>query len=93
LKNKLEEDEVTGQVERAKGPGGEPFSHGGKEPLPGAIVEGFVDKGNAKVFGWKGATCEAQDVGDMKLNRIGVLKKKSWDFSWLMSIPEAAQKV
>jgi hypothetical protein len=80
LKDRLEKDEMTGKVERAKSPRGESFSQGGKEPLPRAISESFVYKGNAKVFGWKGAMREAQDIGNMKLDRDRGVKEEDLGF-------------
>jgi hypothetical protein len=44
------------------GLGGESFHKRGKETFPEAILEGFVDEGDAKIFGWKGASSETQNV-------------------------------
>jgi hypothetical protein len=49
---------VAKKVESMIGPRGENFCKGGKETFPGAILEGFVEEGDAKIFGWKGASCE-----------------------------------
>jgi hypothetical protein len=58
LQDRFEEDEATQEVECAIGPGGESFRKGGKEAFPGVVSEGFVEEGDAKVFGWKGALSE-----------------------------------
>jgi hypothetical protein len=39
-----------------------------RSPSQEELRRALLMKWNAKVFGWKGATCEAQDVGDVKLN-------------------------
>jgi hypothetical protein len=53
---------VTREVESTIGPGGESFHKGGKEAFPRAISEGFFKEGDAKIFGWKGDSCETQNV-------------------------------
>jgi hypothetical protein len=83
LKDGLEEDEATGKVEQMKGPRGESFTHGGKEPLPIAISKSFIDKGNVEIFGRKGATCKSQDVGNMNLNMNGLVKKEELGFFYI----------
>jgi hypothetical protein len=80
LKDKLEKDEATGKVERAKSPRGKYFSQGRKKSFPRVISESFVYKGNAKVFGWKGATREAQDISNMKLDRERGVKEEDLGF-------------
>ena len=39
-------------------------------------MEGIVDQGDAKVFGWKGASVESQDIQDVALNRRGNIEEK-----------------
>ena len=44
--------------------------------FPGAISEGIVNQGNAKVFGWKGASVETKDSRDVALDLRGRIEKE-----------------
>jgi hypothetical protein len=48
--------------------------------LPGGIPRVFVDQGDAKVFGWKGASVETEETRDMVLDRRRGVEEKDLGF-------------
>ena len=48
--------------------------------LPGGILDGIVDQGDAKVFGWKGASVETEEAIDMSLDRRRGIEEKYLGF-------------
>jgi hypothetical protein len=48
--------------------------------FPRGVPEGIVNQGDAKVFGWKGASVETKISEIWRWIGGGVLKKKIWDF-------------
>ena len=60
--------------------------------LRGGILEGVVDQGDAKVFGWKGAI-ETEDTRDMVLDRRNGVEEKDLGFILVAVQAEASEKV
>jgi len=48
--------------------------------FPRGISEGIVSQGNAKVFGWKGASVETKDIRDVALDLRGHIKEEDLGF-------------
>ena len=44
--------------------------------FPRGVSEGIINQGDAKVFGWKGASVETQDIRDMALNQRGRIEEE-----------------
>jgi hypothetical protein len=48
--------------------------------LPRGVLERVVDQGDAKVFGWKGASVETKEARDVVLDRNGSVKEEDLGF-------------
>jgi hypothetical protein len=48
--------------------------------FPRTVSKGIVQQGDAKVFGWKGASGETKDFRDMALNRDRGIEEENMGF-------------
>jgi len=60
--------------------------------LPGGVLKSIVDQGDAKVFGWKGASVETEEARDVALDQHGSVEEEDLGFILVAVQPRSVRE-